>query len=356
VTGASGYIAAHCVQTLLAHGFRVRGTVRSESKGNYLKNLFDKEFGPSKFEYVIVEDLQKPSGFNPAFEKHDVDAVLHVASPYHFNFTSVQKDLIDPALNGTLSLLNAAKDENAKGGKVKRVVLTSSFAAIINPKAPPSPPYVYTENDWNTGTIEIYKEKGDQVDGVNAYRISKIHAEKAGWDFISSFTHSDEKIQKFDLVTINPPMVYGPIIHQCDKAEDLNTSVKGIYELFKNSDSSADTLLPKGSCVDVRDVALAHTRALEVEEAGGLRFAVSQGAFNHQDMFDAIHSASLPAKYKEKVSKIWKGSKPGGGKEANAQSSYLSSQRATEILGIKFRKLDEGTVSDMMVSVWDRFD
>jgi nucleoside-diphosphate-sugar epimerase len=57
----------------------------------------------------------QPSGFHPAFEKHDVDAVLHVASPYHFNFTSVQKDLIDPAVNGTLSLLNAAKDENAKG-------------------------------------------------------------------------------------------------------------------------------------------------------------------------------------------------------------------------------------------------
>lgn len=82
VTGASGFLAVHCVHQLLERGHRVRATVRSDEKGQYLAQLFDKRH-PGKFSFVIAEDLEHPGVFDEAVR--DADAVLHTASPFHMN-------------------------------------------------------------------------------------------------------------------------------------------------------------------------------------------------------------------------------------------------------------------------------
>ncbi|KAH8920982.1 putative D-lactaldehyde dehydrogenase [Atractiella rhizophila] len=346
VTGASGYIAAWVCKTLLDSGYRVRGTVRSESKGEYLRRKLGEGF-----EYLVVEDLEKPDGFDAAFEGNDITAVMHTASPFHFNAKDIDDDLIQPAINGTKSLLNSVKKANSNGSKVKRVVITSSFAAILNPHPPV---YTFTEEDWNIDSLEEYEKNGKNTDQRTAYRVSKTLAEKAAWDFVSSLSHDDKASSTFfDIATINPPLVLGPTIHEVPSPDKLNTSVLGCWELFQG-EGDPDTCKPYGNGVDVRDVALAHIRALEVPEAGGLRFAISSGPFVMQDLLDAVHSHDWEEKYASKVSKVPKGT-PGAGIEANKKQNILSAERARKVLGIEPIKMDK-TAVDMARNLFDRLD
>lgn len=90
------------------------------------------------------------------------DYVLHTASPFHFNVQDPVKDFLDPAIKGTTGILKAIK---AYAPTVKRVVITSSFAAIVNPKQHPK---VYSEKEWNPVTWE------EAMDHANVYRASKV--------------------------------------------------------------------------------------------------------------------------------------------------------------------------------------
>ncbi|BGP19768.1 hypothetical protein JCM10213_003616 [Rhodosporidiobolus nylandii] len=283
LTGASGFLAAHIARQLLTRGFRVRGTVRSAEKGAYLDALFAKEAGieglKDKWEWVIVEDVEKPNAFDEAVR--GVDAVLHTASPFHFNVQDPHKDLIDPAVNGTLSALKAAKKEE----KVKRVVITASFASVVNPH---DPVYTFTEKDWNTFSPQQVEEKGKDVDPFHAYRASKTLAERAAWKFVE-----DEKPQ-FDIATVNPPLIFGEIIQQCESAEKLNTSVNTFYQFLLGNKSASDAQAGFGSFVDVVDVAHIHIEALLKEEAGNERFLVSHSDSSYQPLLDLFFSSAPP--------------------------------------------------------------
>ena len=100
--------------------------------------------------------------------------MIHTASPFHFNVTDTKKDLLDPAVFGTTGILKAIKKS---APTVKRVVITSSFAALVDPNAPKG--HVYSEKDWNP----ITEEEAIQ-NPMNGYRASKTFAEKAAWDFV----------------------------------------------------------------------------------------------------------------------------------------------------------------------------
>ncbi|GAA5899521.1 hypothetical protein JCM6882_001139 [Rhodosporidiobolus microsporus] len=280
LTGASGFLAAHVAQQLLQRGFRVRGTVRSASKGEYLDALFEKEGLKSKWEWVVVEDVEQEGAFDEAVK--GVDAVLHTASPFHFRVQDPHKDLINPAVQGTLGALRSAKKE----GGVKRIVITSSFAAVVNPH---DPVYTFTEKDWNTFSPKQVEEKGASVDPSQAYRASKTLAERAAWDFV------EHEKPGFDIATVNPPLIFGPIIHQCESKEKLNTSVNNFYSFLLGSKSAADAQVGFGSLVDVRDVARIHIDALVTPEAGGERFLVSNTDSSYQPLLDLFFSAAPPS-------------------------------------------------------------
>ncbi|KAL3153255.1 hypothetical protein ABBQ38_011605 [Trebouxia sp. C0009 RCD-2024] len=177
----------------------------------------------------------------------DADYVFHTASPFIRDVTDAKKQLIKPAVEGTKNVLSSvAKHTNT----IKRVVLTSSFASIVKPQAGPSSD-TYSEEDWNT-------EVDENAQGADAYRYSKVAAEKAAW--------AASKQSGFELVTICPTFVLGPVISSRVDATSI-LDVKGIIE------GTNDTLTPW--VCDVRDIARAHILAAEIPSAKG-RYLVSQ--------------------------------------------------------------------------------
>lgn len=330
VTGASGYIAVHVVHQALQAGFKVVGTVRSDKKGQYLKDLFAKQH-PGKFEYTIVEDLEKEGGFDQAVQ--GVEAVLHTASPFHFNAEGKALDaLVNPAVKGTNSVLRSIKDH---GKDVKRVVITSSFAAILD--STNKSPQMYTEADWNKSSPANSAKEGNNQAPMDAYRASKTLAEKAAWDFVAS-----EK-PAWDLVTVNPPLVLGPLLHQVESPESLNTSVANIWKLLHGSKSEDDLPGPAGCVVDVRDVAAVHIRAIQMPQAGGERFAASIGKYTWQQVVDIVHQTSwIPEDLKKNVPK----GKPGN---YDVPQNDLSGNKAATVLGVKYHSLQSTIESELTI-------
>ncbi|GAA3929916.1 SDR family oxidoreductase [Litoribacillus peritrichatus] len=235
VTGASGFIAAHAVKQLLEQGYRVRGTVRGTAdKYPYLTSL---EGADDRLE-LVQADLLTNGAFDAVVE--GCEYVLHTASPYIVDVKDPQKELVDPAVKGTTNVL----DSCAKSTSVKRVVLTSSIAAITDE---PDSNKVFTEEDWNTKSSL----------SRNPYYYSKTKAEQAAWSFFDQNTSLS-----FDMVVINPYMVIGPSL-----GPSLNTSNKIFRDVLSGKYPTIMNI--NWGFVDVRDVAKAHILAMENPDAKG---------------------------------------------------------------------------------------
>ncbi|KAK7472035.1 hypothetical protein VKT23_000146 [Stygiomarasmius scandens] len=279
VTGASGFIAVQLVKALLEKGYIVRGTVRSEGKGKYLKDLF-KEHG-DKFETIVVADMSADGAFDETVK--GVDAVEHTASPFHFKADDPQ-ELIGPAVKGTTGILESILKN---GQNVKRVVITSSTAAVLRVVTSPT---VFSEKDWNDQAIQEVEEKGRAVLNAVKYRASKTLAEKAAWDFYNKH----KSTISWDLVVINPPYVFGPSIQDVPSPSALGTSAADWYENVvtgtRDPEAGAGGNKAGSEWVDVRDLAEAHIRALQREEAAGERIIISAGPFKYQEWMDVANS------------------------------------------------------------------
>ena len=330
VTSGSGFLGAWTVNSALKHGFRVRTTVRSDSKGEYLKQLFSKH--GDKFSYTIVEDLEKPGAFDEAVK--DVSAVVHTGSPFHFDVQGdPYKHLIHPAVNGTLSVLKAAHEH---GKEVKRIVITSSYAAVVDSNNTKD---VLTVEDWNETDPKTVEKDPKNANGLVAYRASKSLAEKAMWDFIEKSKPS------FDAVSVCPPMIFGPIIHQVDSVEKLNTSSKFWFELIQGKKDESTLANPGGNCVDVRDTADVHILALTTDKASNQRMPSSLGQYTYQRFADAVHSSKkVPDAIKQKTPK----GNPGTGQPK--QKTFDGSKSVDLLPGFKYR--DYQIITDDSVEAW----
>lgn len=146
---------------------------------------------------------------------------------------------------------------------VKRVVITSSFAAVVDINRSGPRGFTYTAADWNPLT---YEEAADpQSTPVVAYRGSKKFAELAAWDFVE-----DHKDLHFDIVTLCPPMVFGPIAHPVTSLQNLNESNAALWEIAQGASPLPKARVP--FWIDVRDLAIAHVEAALKVEAGGKRY------------------------------------------------------------------------------------
>jgi dihydroflavonol-4-reductase len=236
VTGATGFIASSVIEQLLAAGYRVRGTTRSLAKGKDIESLRALP-GAAHLLELFEADLGRPGSFDRA--AHGCVTVMHTASPYVLNVRNPQTDLVDPAVHGTREVLGAC----ARAGTVTRVVLTSSMAAITDE---PESGHCLTEADWNVKSSLTR----------NPYYYSKTLAERAAWAFV------EHESPAFDLVVINPFVVIGPSL-----VSGLNTSNELFVNLLKGSFPAIISMA--WGFVDVRDVATAHTRAMETPSASG---------------------------------------------------------------------------------------
>jgi dihydroflavonol-4-reductase len=241
VTGATGFVAMHCIAQLLEQGYYVRGTLRSLDREPKLRAIIAAHAGSDKWLELVQADLLRDAGWEAAVS--DCAFVLHVASPYPLQPPQHEDDLIIPAREGTLRVLRAA----AACG-VRRVVVTSSAVAVMEGHADNS--RTFTEADWTN------------VDGpIGAYAKSKTLAEQAAWEFV----RQPDIQQRLELATINPVNVYGPL---------LDNEYRSSVELIRTLMSGKLPAVPRINfpIVDVRDVAAAHLAAMTTMEAAGKRF------------------------------------------------------------------------------------
>ena len=189
--------------------------------------------------------------------------------PLRYDTTNNEKELILPAIYGVKSLMKACL-----GTSVRRVVLTSSFASVLNAErsaeAQKTGPYFeYTSDDWNPLT---YAEAIDpKTSAVIAYRGSKTFAERAAWDFIQDRTSHGEP-PSFELITLCPPMAFGPVSHPVTRASELNESNAMLWAVASGAE------LPVARVpfwVDVRDLAAAHVESLLRLDTGMKRFVIA---------------------------------------------------------------------------------
>ncbi|TFK50045.1 D-lactaldehyde dehydrogenase [Heliocybe sulcata] len=279
VTGANGFVGAWVVSKLLNRGYSVRAAVRTQSKGRHLLDT-NSQYG-DKLEIAAVGDIATDGAFDEAVK--GVDGIIHTASPVTMAADD-PKELIEPAVNGAVGILASALKH---GSSVKRIVVTSSFSAVI---PFPSPPVTITEALWNDAAVKDCEENGRNAKPMSKYAASKTLAERAVWAF-----HKEHKSKvTWDVTVINPPFIFGPVVHEVTTPDSLNSSTKLFYDgLVKGESHGQDpSKYPDGGWVDIRDIAEAHIKALEVPAAGGERVLVIKDTFVWQDFYDIANSLS----------------------------------------------------------------
>lgn len=251
VTGGTGYIASWVIKYLLEQGHQVHTTVRdlkNEEKTRHLLKMDEENTGDLK---LFEADLLEEGSFRDAME--GVEYVFHMASPFQvYGIKNPKKQLIDPALQGTRNVLTTAN----KSEKVKRVVLTSSVAAVYgdNSDINRTPDGIFTEEHWNTTSNEKHQP----------YNYSKTLAEREAWKI-------QEGQNQWDLTTINPGFVMGPSL----STRTDSTSISFMRSLLNGDFKQGVPGLYFG-VVDVRDVAHAHIQAAFRPEAKGRHILVSE--------------------------------------------------------------------------------
>jgi dihydroflavonol-4-reductase len=263
VTGATGFVAGAIVQELLEKGYSVRGTTRDPERAWRQRYVTGLPGADERLE-LVAADLTDPAAFDKAVA--GCEYVIHTASPYVTNVENPQRDLVDPAVNGTLSVLESCR----AAGKVKRVVLTSSFAAVHD--EPDG--RILTEADWNT-TSTLTR---------NPYFLAKAEAERSAWRFI------EEAAPDFDLVVLNPPFVFGPSL-----IPGLNTSARVLAGLTDGGTPGIISL--QWAIVDVRDLAIAHRLAMETPTASG-RYLTGSGVRTMREVIGLLQANGWGERYR----------------------------------------------------------
>jgi nucleoside-diphosphate-sugar epimerase len=245
VTGGSGFIGSYCIMQLLAAGHTVRTTLRSLKREGDVRAML-KQGGTEAGDRLtfLAADLEKDGGWSEA--AGGCEFVLHVASPFPAGLPKHEDELIVPAREGALRVLRASRDSG-----VKRVVLTSSFAAVGYGHPPQQAPF--DETNWT-----------DLSGSVAPYVKSKTLAERAAWNFIA------KEGGGLELCVVNPVAVFGPVL-----GPDYSTSILLLQRLMDGSVPGCPQLY--FGVVDVRDVADLHIRAMTHPAAKGERFLATAG-------------------------------------------------------------------------------
>lgn len=329
LTGGNGFVASHILDVLVARQYSVTITVRSREKGDQVLARYGETKG-ANISIAVIPDFTSAGAFDECLRSSPgFDAVLHVASPFYYSATDIKRELLDPSIIGTESLLQAI---HAHSPSVKTVVLTSSFAAILDSYKPSTiPEHTYTESDWNSLTMEDAMQNT-----LNGYRASKIYAERAAWKFVDAHKPS------FSLVAICPTLAFGPVIQPVSSLDGLNTSSQRIYNFISGAFKSEipDTALSFFLWIDVRDLASAHVKAMEMQfqSPKSRRYLLTEGYFSNRELCKIIQGR-FP-EYRELLPSC---DGEAGGYPSAGVYKYDDTQ-ATEELGLTYRGLEESVV------------
>ena len=275
VTGATGFIASHTLLALARAGYTVRGTARSASKAEALNRTLSAYAGQPVEIELVSADLTSDTGWDAAVA--DCQFVMHMASPIPSVLPKDPLELINPARDGALRVLKASK-----AASVRRVVMTSSFAAVGYGWGDARPDLL-TEEHWSNP---------DNLKDNTAYTRSKTIAERAAWEYVNG------EGEGLELSTINPVAVLGPA---------MSADVSASLELITQPMQKKLPAIPKLSfgVVDVRDVADAHVAAMTHPGAAGERFLVSESVLWFRDIVAILNEAYPERKLPTKELPSW---------------------------------------------------
>ncbi|KAF3452516.1 hypothetical protein FNV43_RR02949 [Rhamnella rubrinervis] len=257
VTGASGYIASWLVKYLLQRGYTVKASVRNPSDPKKTEHLTSLDGAKERLE-LFKADLLEECSFDSAID--GCEGVFHTASPFYHDVKDPEAELLDPAVKGTLNVLSSC----AKSTSLRRVVLTSSVAAVLY-NGKPRTPDVVVDEAWFSDP-NICKEL------KLWYVVSKTLAEDAAWKFV--------KEKGIDMVTINPAMVIGPLLQPT-----LNTSAAAVLNLINGAQTFPNSTF---GWINVKDVANAHIQAYEIPSANG-RYCLVETVAHFSEIVRILH-------------------------------------------------------------------
>ena len=268
VTGATGYIGLHCIQQLLDQGYAVNGSLRSLERKDEIFESLESNNTSTEHLKLFSFNLNEDDGWDEGME--GCDYLIHVASPIALERKS-EDFFVKPAVAGVKRALKFAKKH-----KIKKVILTSSVAAIYHGIELKE---YYDESDWSD----------PENPSIDHYSKSKTLAEKAAWDFIEA------EGKPFEFSVINPALVIGPSL-----SNDLGESNKAIQMVATGKMPVAVPL--QFGYVDVRDVAAAHILAMQKQASDGERFALAEKDMWYEDVakvlrengFDKAPKLSVP--------------------------------------------------------------
>ncbi|XP_060211318.1 cinnamoyl-CoA reductase CAD2-like [Lycium barbarum] len=261
VTGGSGYNASWLDKFLLQRVYTVKATVRYLNDPKNTDHLTSLD-GAKERLHLFKANLLEESAFDAVVD--GCEGLFNTASPFYHGVKDPQAELIDPALKGTLNVLGSV----AKTPSVRRVVLTSSVAAITFNGKPRMPEIVVDETWWSDPDFCRESQLW--------YVLSKTLAEDAAWKFV--------KEKAFDMVTINPAMVIGSLLQPT-----LNTRCAAIIQLLNCSETYPNATL---GWVNVKDVALAHILAFENPSANG-RYLMVESVAHYSELVKILASFNL---------------------------------------------------------------
>ncbi|KAI1100925.1 NAD(P)-binding protein [Jackrogersella minutella] len=321
ITGGGGYVGGQIIREALESGFNVRITARTASSAQRTIARFPSH--AAALSSAVIPDMTVAGSYEPAFADGAVTHVIHAASPFNLAPEDNVRDLLDPAVKGATSVLDAALLYG--GGKVQRVVATSSFAAVVDIGKGSREGYTYDEKDWNPVTWD----EAAAASGVVAYCASKALAERAMWGWMEK--HAQDR--SFGLATVCPPWVFGPYAQPPTSTRGLSESVQLLNNIV---DGTSIPAFDFGGYADSREVASAHVRALTTPAAEGKRFLVGQD-FRYQAAVDIARredpalAARLPV-----------------GKTGEWMPAYhIDGSLATRVLGLKY-----GTLRDTVMQTY----
>ncbi|UKZ94516.1 uncharacterized protein TrAFT101_009387 [Trichoderma asperellum] len=276
ITGASGYIGTHLIGDILKAGHRVRAAVRSEEKGQAIKELYHSSLG--RIEFTVVPDMSQPTAYQNALK--GVSYVFHLAGAMVDKGSDLESDFVNPAVNGTLSILESAKKE----GSIQKVVIVSSFVALMPLDAVMHKSFHIKANTNETFPVDLKMAFPDGLPGqFLKYQTGKIVGHQAYRDWISKEKSS------FKIVSVHPSQVFGPSLVQ-KSGSDLS----GVNFLMWMTLQSDGPPMTPYMMVDIRDVSRALARLIDADVPSGTELPITGPLYTWKKFANFVKS-SYPA-------------------------------------------------------------
>ncbi|KAK5655308.1 hypothetical protein OQA88_5875 [Cercophora sp. LCS_1] len=318
LTGANSFVGAHVINSLIAAGHTVVGTVRRENLINEIYDLHPE--WKDNLTLIVVKDYADQNSWDAVFTERSFDHIVHVAAPLLDNPANTDYDLhyLKPTVEGNLSLLRSAL---AHQPTLKSIAVTGSINAVTT-GAPSELAAPLTNKTWLPLSAADAREAKNPY---YSYCSAKKEGELAIWDFVSTAK------PHFGVTVLLPALIFGPPIQPLSKGlKSLNYSTNVIYSFINGTyDKVPDTTFP--SFVDVRDLAEAHVAALTSEGARDKRLLVDGKVVTYSDLVRGLGKV-----------KALEGKLPAeSGEDERVVKPVIEAEGDNAILGIKFRTVEE---------------